>query len=111
MASVNVAALDQKFKQGDIINIKKLKKLNLVGSGFDRYKVLGDGEIKKKLTVFADGMSRTAKTKIEKSGGAIKLTARAASQDNKTKRPKTDQKTKPKSIKKNIKKKDVPKVS
>ncbi|EMN04712.1 ribosomal protein L18e/L15-like protein [Leptospira kirschneri serovar Bim str. 1051] len=39
------------------------------------FKILGTGEIKKAIHVIADGFSQSAKEKIEKAGGSIKLRA------------------------------------
>jgi len=73
-ATVNVDELDKHFKNGDVITIKKLVSANLVHANVPTYKVLGEGEIKKKLTIYADQASKQAIEKIEKAGGSIKLT-------------------------------------
>lgn len=65
---INVSILDKYFNDGDqvtpeVLRSKKIAKLNLP------IKILGDGEITKKLTVTANAFSKSAKEKIEKAGG------------------------------------------
>jgi len=58
-----------KFKEGTVVDGETLKQKNLIKNCYKPYKVLGDGEIKKALTVQAYSFSKTAKEKIEKAGG------------------------------------------
>ncbi len=101
MASVNVSDLDKRFTSGQIVTIKKLRELSLIGTKYDKYKVLGSGEIKKKLTIFADAVSKEARAKIEKVGGTLKLSGVAKSKGSK----KSDKRaTKTEETKKNVQK-------
>jgi large subunit ribosomal protein L15 len=66
---VNVRKLNR-FKDGEEITIEKLKQVALAGKR-DRVKILGYGDIDKKLTVHAQAFSKSAKEKIEKAGGKV----------------------------------------
>ena len=69
VGEVNVADLEQRFEAGDEVNIETLKAKALANYRFDVLKVLGKGEISKKLTVSAHRFSESAKQKIEAAGG------------------------------------------
>jgi large subunit ribosomal protein L15 len=60
------------FDDGATVDEAALRSLGLAKGG-RRIKILGDGELKKKLTVKAHAFSSTAKTKIEKLGGACEV--------------------------------------
>ncbi len=64
---INVEKLNR-FKNGEEITLEKLKDIGLAGKR-DRVKILGFGDIDKKLTVHAHEFSKSAKEKIEKAGG------------------------------------------
>ena len=66
---VNVEKLNR-FKKGEEITIEKLRQLAIAGKR-DKVKILGYGNIDKKLTVHAHEFSKSAKEKIEKAGGEI----------------------------------------
>ena len=76
---INVEQLDAKYNDGETVN-----KESLVAKGFISskktalVKVLGNGDIKKKLTVEVYKVSESAKAKIEKAGGSVKATEAAA---------------------------------
>ena len=69
VAAVNVAALEEHFSAGDEITPESLVAKNLTKGRFDELKLLGDGELTKKLKVSAHRFSESAKEKIEKAGG------------------------------------------
>jgi large subunit ribosomal protein L15 len=66
---VNVKDLETKFNTGDIIDAAALVKVGLIHDVKTDVKVLGDGEITKKLTVNAAYFSKSAAAKIAKAGG------------------------------------------
>jgi large subunit ribosomal protein L15 len=66
---VNVGDLNEAFKSGDAVTPDKLAEANLVRGRYDELKVLGDGEVTKKLKVSAHRFSKTAAEKITKAGG------------------------------------------
>ena len=69
-AEVNVAALNA-FEDGETICVVAMLEKGLIGKACDGVKVLGNGELKKKLTVKAAGFSKSAKEKIEAAGGKV----------------------------------------
>ncbi len=71
-AIVNVSELN-KFEDGDTVNLEKLMECGVVKKPLDGLKVLGNGEITKKLTVEAKVFSATAKEKIEAAGGKTEV--------------------------------------
>ena len=65
---VNLSQIEAKFKEGDKIIPCNLLEAGLVKKGIN-VKILGDGDIKKKVEVNAHGFSLKARDKIEKAGG------------------------------------------
>ena len=72
-AIVNVATLDKKFADGDTVNLDALMAAGVIRKPLDGLKVLGNGEITKKLTVEAAVFSASAKEKIEAAGGKTEV--------------------------------------
>ena len=70
---VNVADLDKSFNDGDNVNLETLMAAGLIKKSLDGLKVLGNGEITKKLTVEAAIFSASAKEKIEAVGGKTEV--------------------------------------
>ena len=71
---VGVSDLDNKFIDGGVVSVPELIKVGLVKSfhgKVPRVKILGNGSISKKVTVRGVEVSRSAKAKIEKIGGAV----------------------------------------
>jgi large subunit ribosomal protein L15 len=66
--ALNVGELER-FPAGANVDEKALRQARLVGGRIDRIKILGDGELSKKLTVVAHAFSKAAQTKIESAGG------------------------------------------
>ncbi len=73
IAIVNVAALDKAFEDGATVDVEALINAGLVKKALDGVKVLGNGEISKKLTVKANAFSESAKSKIENAGGKAEV--------------------------------------
>ncbi len=71
---VNLKTLDRYFSEGEEITPEKLLEKGLVKKGLP-VKVLGDGELTKKLVVKAHAFSQSAKEKIEKAGGTCEVVA------------------------------------
>ena len=71
-AIVNVADLE-KFKEGTVVDKELLVKEGLITKELDGIKVLGNGNLTKKLTVKANKFSETAKQKIENVGGVVEV--------------------------------------
>ena len=70
VAAVNIGDLEASFKAGEAVTPEALIERGLVKVRHDLVKVLGDGELTKKLAVSAHRFSASAKEKIEKAGGS-----------------------------------------
>ena len=55
------------------VDLKILKEKNLINKKYIKLKILGSGEIKKNIEIFAHFASKQALTKIEKAGGKINI--------------------------------------
>ena len=71
-AIVNVSDLNR-FNDGDKVTLATLIEAGIVRKELDGLKVLGNGELTKKITVEAKVFSATAKEKIEACGGAVEV--------------------------------------
>ena len=72
IATVNIKSLNV-FEDGAIVDTEAFRKAGLVKKAMDGIKVLGNGEIEKKLTVKATAFSAAAKQKIEAAGGKAEV--------------------------------------
>lgn len=72
-AIVNVALLDKKFNDGDVVDVNALIEAGIIKNVMSGIKILGNGEISKKLTVKASIFSGAAKEKIEAAGGKVEV--------------------------------------
>ena len=68
IVSVNVSALER-FENDTVVTVETLIEAGIVKNPRDGVKILGNGELKKKLTVKANAFSASAKEKIEALGG------------------------------------------
>ena len=72
IVAINVFALE-KFENGAVVDVAALKESGIVKNGRDGVKILGNGELTKKLTVKANAFSASAKEKIEAAGGSVEV--------------------------------------
>ena len=72
LESVNVSALE-KFEDGAVVDAKVLLDAGVLSKCTYGVKILGNGEITKKLTVKASAFSESAKAKIEAAGGKAEV--------------------------------------
>src|ERR1041385_8896794 len=70
---INVATLESAFDTGSTVDIDALRGKGLVPKLVECVKILGEGDLTKKLSVKAHRVSETAKQKIEAVGGTIEL--------------------------------------
>lgn len=71
---INVGELDAKFADGETVDKAALAAKGLISkTSASLVKILGNGDITKKLTVDVDKISESAKAKIEKAGGTVKV--------------------------------------
>jgi large subunit ribosomal protein L15 len=66
---VNVGEIDKAFDAGAEVTLEAMAKKNLAKGRFDVLKVLGDGDLTKKVKISAHRFSKSALEKIEKAGG------------------------------------------
>lgn len=71
VATVNLSAIEAAFEAGAVVDPESLKAARLVQGRHDIIKILGDGELTKKLTVKAHRFSRSAEDKISAAGGSL----------------------------------------
>ena len=69
-AIVNVADLNV-FENGTVVTLEELVKSGLVKKVYDGVKILGNGNLEKKLTVKANKFSESAKNAITSVGGSV----------------------------------------
>ena len=72
-AIVNVGTLNARYEDGATVTLENLMEKGVINKALDGLKVLGDGELTKKLTVEAKIFSATAKEKIEAAGGKTEV--------------------------------------
>ena len=72
-AVVNLELIAAKFAEGDTVNRESLIEKGLLKKSALLVKILGNGDVDKKLTVCADKVSAGAKEKIEKAGGSVSV--------------------------------------
>ena len=78
IAIINVSDIEKLFVTKKIsntekINLKSLQNLKLVNKKYEKLKILGNGEIKNKINIEVNKVSKPAKTKIESAGGTISI--------------------------------------
>jgi large subunit ribosomal protein L15 len=77
-AILNLSKIQSMFDKNknnlkDILDLKILKEKNLINKKYLKLKILGGGEIKKKIEISANFASKQALEKIEKAGGKISI--------------------------------------
>ena len=76
--TVNVGRIDGAFDDGAEVTPESLREKGLVRRGNGPVKILGDGELTKKLTVSAHAFTQTARSKVESGGGTVRELPRRA---------------------------------
>ena len=81
IAILNLQQLQKYISKGklnskSLINLSELKKNKILKGKIDKIKLLGNGNIKDKINIEVDFISKSAKEKIEKNGSSIKLTTK-----------------------------------
>jgi large subunit ribosomal protein L15 len=72
IVAINVSELER-FRSGSNVTIEKMMEIGLIKDPRDGVKILGNGELTKKLNVKANAFSDTAKEKIEAVGGTVEV--------------------------------------
>ena len=70
---VNVAALEERFDAGAEVTVEALIEKGLIRNSRTDVKLLGNGDLEKKLTIRVHAISATARQKVEKAGGTVSL--------------------------------------
>jgi large subunit ribosomal protein L15 len=68
---INVWTLEAKYAAGETVNLQTLREKGLAKGQFDVVKILGNGELTKKLTVQVARISQGAEQKITEAGGTV----------------------------------------
>ena len=76
IGKINLGKIQYFIKKNSInfkekINLELLKKLNIVNKKSEKLKILGNGDLKNKLKLEVDFISKTAKKKVEDAGGSV----------------------------------------
>lgn len=71
--AINVSKLEAGFENGDTVNPDTLAARGFAKGSYDVIKVLGNGDLTKKLTVQAHRFSKSAQEKIQQAGGSVEL--------------------------------------
>ena len=72
IVGINVSELER-FRSGSTVTVEKMMEVGLIKDARDGVKILGNGELTKKLNVKANAFSATAKEKIEALGGTTEV--------------------------------------
>lgn len=72
-ATINLSDLNKMFNDGDVVTPELLKEKGIIKKQLCGVKVLGNGELEKKLTIKANRFSSSAVTKIESAGGKAEV--------------------------------------
>lgn len=70
---VNIETLENKYSEGETVDIVSLYEKGIIKNKSNPIKILGNGDLKKKLTVKTDKVSISAEEKIKKAGGTVEM--------------------------------------
>jgi large subunit ribosomal protein L15 len=78
VAKLNVGKIQslidsKKIKSNEKINLDSLKKLKLISKKFNKIKILGNGDLKDKIDIEVNFISKSVKGKLDKTGSAVKI--------------------------------------
>ena len=73
IVGINLGTLNERFEDGAVVDLEARIESGIVKNPKDGVKILGNGEITKKLTVKANAFSASAKEKIEAIGGTVEV--------------------------------------
>ena len=74
--AINVATLDKEFDAGATVDLETLRAKGMIRKLTEYVKILGEGELTKKLVIKAHAASATAREKIERAGGTFEVLSR-----------------------------------
>lgn len=70
--AINLIQIDAVFKDGEVVNMQSLKDRGFISGKSHGIKLLGDGELKAKVTIEVDALSASAREKLQKAKIAFK---------------------------------------
>ena len=73
LQDINYFLKNKKIDAKEEISIKSLSDKKLIAKKYGKLKILGKGEVKEKIKIKTDFISKSAKAKIEKIGGSINI--------------------------------------
>ena len=73
LSDIEIFIKNKRIKPQDEINIKNLIEKKIIGKKYNKLKILGKGDIKEKIKIKTDFISKSARSKIEKAGGSINI--------------------------------------
>mgnify|MGYP001495303854 CR=1 FL=1 len=73
LSSIQTIIDNKKIKQDDSIDLKFLQKNNIINKKYLKLKILGKGDLKEKIDIITNYVSKEAKNKIEKAGGKLSI--------------------------------------
>ena len=73
ITGINVSVLEDRYNAGDEVTLENLLEKRIISKVNDGVKILGNGELTKKLTVKVNAFSESAKEKIEAVGGTCEV--------------------------------------
>ena len=73
ITGINVSVLEDRYNAGDEVTLENLLEKRIIRKVNDGVKILGNGELTKKLTVKVNAFSQSAKEKIEACGGTCEV--------------------------------------
>ena len=73
ITGINVSVLEDRYNAGDEVTLESLLEKGIVRKLNDGVKILGNGELTKKLSVKVNAFSQSAKEKIEACGGTCEV--------------------------------------
>ncbi len=69
----NLTEIEAKYSDGETVDLASLRAKGLIGKGVTNVKILGNGDLTKKVIVDVCKISASAKAKVEKAGGTVKV--------------------------------------
>lgn len=80
-AEINLDVLDGAFQEGESVTVEKLRAMGLVRTVGGGVKLLGRGDLTKRLNVHVQAVSATARSKVEHAGGVVEIVRMVSDND------------------------------
>ena len=93
-SEVNIETLEKKFDDGETVNPVTLIEKGVLKNVYDGVRILGNGELTKKLNVVVNGITKSAAEKIKSAGGTVEIISRKSSDENSAEESQSEDKVK-----------------